>query len=116
MMIQALVAQSGVKLPASMVSMIEAQLRGIGEDFARLAEAVAKGQPIPSRRERRTRGQAAPRPSQAQKTPLPRRDKPRAAGTAKPPIPLAQARRTGRRTTRGPPIFDPHEARALARP
>ncbi len=54
MLIQAIVAQSGGKLPAPLVAMIEAQFRRMGEDFARLAASVEKGERLPSRRERRT--------------------------------------------------------------
>jgi len=116
MLFQLIVAQSGVKLPAAMVAMIEAQLRGIGEDFARLAASVETGQPLPPRQERRTRCTAAPRPTQHQKSPLSRREKPSTARAPKPPAPLAKPRCTGLRTTRGPPIFAPREARPLARP
>jgi hypothetical protein len=114
LLIQALIAQAGIKLPAAMVAMIEARILGIGKDFARLAASVEKGQ-VPSRRERRTSGQAAPRPQKARKALAPRgqRATARAPGPA---APLLQIRRPGPRATTGPPIFDPGEARALARP
>ncbi len=67
MLIQAIVAQSGGKLPAPLVAMIEAQFRRMGEDFARLAAAVENGEPLPSRRARRT-GLSQ---NVAQKLPLP---------------------------------------------
>jgi hypothetical protein len=115
LLIQALIAQAGIKLPAAMVAMIEARILGIGRDFARLAASVEKGESLPSRRERRTSGQAAPRPQKARKALAPRgqRATARAPGPA---APLLQIRRPGPRATTGPPIFGPSEARALARP
>ncbi len=70
MLIQAIVAQSGGKLPAPLVAMIEAQFRRMGEDFARLAASVEKGEHLPSRRERRT----GLSPNVAEKPALPLRE------------------------------------------
>ncbi len=71
MLIQAIVAQSGGKLPAPLVAMIEAQFRRMGEDFARLAASVEQGQPGASRRERRT----GLSPNVAEKAALPTRER-----------------------------------------
>ncbi len=110
MLIQALFAQAGIKLPASVLAMIEAQFRGIGEDFARLAASVEKGQPLP-RRARRIRTT----PKMAKKPPLPLwgwaakqtnggvRGRP--AQKPEPASPLAQPETAnGFRATCGPPI------------
>jgi hypothetical protein len=100
MLIQALFAQAGIKLPAPVMAMIEAQLRGVGENFARLAASVEKRQPAPPRRARRPRRIAAPRPAQAQKTPLPqwKRSRP-----ARAPQAAIYRRRSGLRRSCGPP-------------
>ncbi len=87
MLIQAIVAQSGGKLPAPLVAMIEAQFRRMGEDFARLAASVEKGE-VPSRRERRT----GLSPNVAQKLPLPlwerAGERGRPAKGSEPPTPI----------------------------
>jgi hypothetical protein len=113
-LIVAQAAQAGVKLPAALVAMMEAQLRSIGQDFARLAASVEKGQ-LPSRRERRTRGKAARRHQKAQKFPLPRREGGRPARKPDPESPLNQAIQTGFRATDGPKIRAT-QAHPLARP
>ncbi len=121
MLIQAIVAQSGGKLPAPLVAMIEAQFRRMGEDFARLAASVEQGQPVGSRRERRTRLS----PKIAQKPALPVRE---STGERGRPArkPAAQTLRTqpnpktrdGTKPATGPPQKNssPQQARTLARP
>ena len=106
MLIQAIVARAGIKLPASVLAMIEAQVRGIGEEFARLAASIEKGKPVPPRRERRTRRAASPRPSQARNSPLPQGGRARMARMRRPaaPLKLRQPRRTGLRMACGPPF------------
>ncbi len=111
MLIQALLARAGIKLPAPVMAMIEAQFRGIGEDFARLAASVEKRKPAPRRRERRTRIA----PQMAKNPPLPLwgwaakqtnagvRGRP--AQKPEPASPLAQPKRAnGFQATCGPPI------------
>ncbi len=111
-------AQSGVKLPAAMIARIEAHLRGIGDDFARLAAAVEKGEPLPSRQERRT-GLSR---NLAKKLPLPLwervGERGRPARNPEPQnslIPPSPTRANGLTKTTGPPIFDPDHANPLAR-
>jgi len=119
MLIQAVVAQSGGKLPAPLVAMIEAQFRRMAEDFARLAASVEQGQPVGSRQERRT-GLSR---NLAKKLPLPlwervgergrpaRKPEPKTSLTPPPP-------KGGESLTKatGPPIFDPVQPLPLARP
>ena len=105
MLVQALFAHAGIKLPASVLAMIEAQFRGIGEEFARLAASIEKGQPVPPRRARRIGPTASPRPTQAQRPKLPRRERVRTARALHHQAdPLARRRRTAPRATYGPPI------------
>ncbi len=118
MLIQAIVAQSGGKLPAPLVAMIEAHFRRMGEDFARLAAQVEKGE-VSSRQERRT----GLSPNMAQKLPLPlwertaerghsaRKREPQTLRTQPPP-----KTRDDLNTATGPPKFPAQRARALACP
>ncbi len=106
MLIQAIVAQSGGKLPAPLVAMIEAHFRRMAEDFARLAASVETGQPVGSRRERRT----GLSPNMAQKLPLPlwerAGERGRPARKSEPQTPLTQfspASRDGLKPATGPP-------------